>query len=76
MKIVLKQFSHNQDTSSIWPIDGTLKITTTPGQDGSRNNGNKGVLQMPQRSRTGSYSQKQSSVITRPLIEVVVVLGS
>ena len=30
--------------SSIWPIDGTLTGTTTLGQSGSGNNGNKGVL--------------------------------
>ena len=29
---------------SIWPIDETLKGTTTPGQSGPENNGNEGVF--------------------------------
>ena len=32
---------------SIQPIDGTLTITTTPGQSGPRNNGNESVLHIP-----------------------------
>ena len=38
--------------SSTWPIDGTLLGTTTPEQSGPRSNGNEGVLQIPQSSRT------------------------
>ena len=37
---------------SIWPIDGTLTGTTTPGQSGTGSNGNKRVLHSPQSSRT------------------------
>ena len=36
---------------SILPINGTLTDTTTPGQSGSRGNGNEGVQQV---SRTGA----------------------
>ena len=34
--------------SSIQPIDGTLSGITTPGQSGLGNNGNEGVLDIPQ----------------------------
>ena len=34
--------------SSIWPIDGTLSVATTPGQSWLGNNGNEGVLRIPQ----------------------------
>ena len=37
---------------SIWLIDGTLTGTTTLGQSGPGNNGNKGVLHILQSSRT------------------------
>ena len=34
--------------SSIWPIDRTLSVTTTPGQCESVSNGNEGVVHIPQ----------------------------
>ena len=33
---------------SIWPIDRTLSVATTPGQIGPGSNGNEGVLYIPQ----------------------------
>ena len=42
--------------NSVWPIDGTLTRTTTPGQSGARGNGNKGVLHIPQSSRARASS--------------------
>ena len=54
VKIVLFQvirFSVSTQFSSIWPIDRTLSGTTTPDQNGSGNDGNKGVLRIPQNSR-------------------------
>ena len=38
------QFSHTQDTISIWPIDGTQTATTTPGQSKAGSNGKEWVL--------------------------------
>ena len=38
--------------SSIWPIDGILKDTTTLVQSGPGCNGNEGALHIPKRSRT------------------------
>ena len=38
--------------SSTWPIDGTLIGTTTPGQSKSASNCHKGILHIPQSSRT------------------------
>ena len=32
----------------IWPIDGALTGTTTPGQSGTESNGNKVILYIPQ----------------------------
>ena len=40
----------------IWPIDGTLTGTTTLGQSGPKSNGNEGVLQLPQSSKTGTLA--------------------
>ena len=40
--------------SSIWPLDGTLTSSTTPGESGPESNGNKGVLYIPQSSRIGA----------------------
>ena len=39
---------------SIQPIDGTLTGTTTPGQSVPGSNGDEGVLNIPQTSRTGT----------------------
>ena len=39
---------------SIWPIDGSLTGTTTPGQNEPRSNGNEVVFHIPQSSRTGA----------------------
>ena len=36
---------------SIWPIDGTLRGTSNPGQSGPGINGNEGVLHIPQSFR-------------------------
>ena len=44
-------FAHRLN-SSIWSIDGTLTNTTTPGQSGPGINGNEGVLQISQSSKT------------------------
>ena len=44
--------------SSIWPIDRTLSGATTLGQSGPGNDGNKGVLHVPQ---TSSISEASSS---------------
>ena len=41
---------------SIWPIDGTLKGTTTLGQSGPGSNGNEDVLYILQISKTGTSS--------------------
>ena len=38
--------------SSIWPIDGTLTVTTNQDQSGPGSNSNKEVLPIPQSSRT------------------------
>ena len=43
--------------SSIWPIDRTLSGATTPGLNGSGNDGNKGVLHIPQSSNVTEASQ-------------------
>ena len=40
--------------SSIGPIDGILTSTTTPGLSEPENNGNEGLLYIPQRSKTGA----------------------
>ena len=42
--------------SSIRPIDRPISDATTPGQNGSGSNGNKGVLHISQSSRTGASS--------------------
>ena len=39
----------------IWPVDGILTGTTTPGQSGTGSNGNEDVLYIPASSRTGVY---------------------
>ena len=39
---------------SLWPIDGTLTGTSTPGQSESGNNDNDGVFQIHQSSQTGA----------------------
>ena len=44
------QFTISMLFSSIWPIDWTLSGATTPGQSVPGNNGNKGVLHIPQSS--------------------------
>ena len=44
------QFNTSTLFSSIWPMDRTLLDVTTPGQSGSGNDGNEGVLCIPQSS--------------------------
>ena len=44
------QFSIRTQFSSIWPLDRTLLDVTTPGQSRPGNNGNEGVLGIPQSS--------------------------
>ena len=39
---------------SLWPIDRTLSSATTSGQSGPGNNGNEGVLYIPQISKSGA----------------------
>ena len=39
--------------SSIWPVDGNLTDTNTPGQSKPGSKGNEGVLDTPEISRTG-----------------------
>ena len=36
----------------MWPIDGTLTGTTTPGQSEPESNGNEGLLHIPQSFNT------------------------
>ena len=51
------QFSISTQFGSIWPIDRTLSDITTLGQCGPGNDGNEGVLHIPQRSSiTGTSS--------------------
>ena len=45
---------HTQDTTSIWPIDGTRTGTTTPGHSGPGSNGIESVFHILQSSRTGA----------------------
>ena len=54
-----KQFSLAQvQFSSIWPIDRTLSVATTPNHCGPGNNGNEGALRIPQYSSiTGASYQ-------------------
>ena len=40
---------------SIWPIDGTLTGTTTPGQSGSESNDNEVVFHTCLNSKTGAW---------------------
>ena len=42
--------------NSIWPIDRTLSGAATLGNNGPENNGNDGVLHIPQTSKTGASS--------------------
>ena len=42
------QFSFSTQCNSIWPINTTQSGATTPGQSGPGNDGNKGVLHIPQ----------------------------
>ena len=43
--------------SSIWPINGNLTDTTTPGQSGPKSKGNEGVLHIPQASGLKPHHQ-------------------
>ena len=43
-------------SSSIWPIVGTLTDTPTLGQSEPGSNGNKGILHIPQNSKTEASS--------------------
>ena len=42
------QFSISTQFSSIWPMDRTLSVATTPGQSWPGSDGNEGVLRIPQ----------------------------
>ena len=53
--------------SYIWPIDGTLTGTTTPGQGRPKSNGNEGVLHIPKTLGMKFHYQMQFSVISRTL---------
>ena len=44
------QFTICSHFFSIWPIDGSISVATTPGQSGSGNHGKEGVLHIPQSS--------------------------
>ena len=44
------RFGTNTQFSSIWPIERSQSGATTPGQSGSGNNDNEGVLRIPQSS--------------------------
>ena len=57
--------------SCIWPIDGTLTSTTTPGLCGPGSNANKGVLHIPQSSRTAALP---SDAISTTLVGEVLPL--
>ena len=50
VQIQLIQFSICMKFSSIQPIDGTLSVATIPGQNTPRNNGDEGMLNIPQSS--------------------------
>ena len=53
--------------SSIYPIDGILTGTTSPGLSGTGSNSNEGVLHIPQISRTRASScilHSQSTELT------------
>ena len=45
-----REISISTQVSSIWPVDRTLSRATSPGQSGPGNNGNEGVLRIPQSS--------------------------
>ena len=46
--------SIENDLIFVWLVDGTLTGTTTPGQREPRNNGNEGVLHIPEGFRAGA----------------------
>ena len=50
---------------SVWPIDRTQTGTTTPGQSGSGNNGNEGVLHILQTPEQEPHYQMQFNVLLR-----------
>ena len=50
------QFSISTPFSCIWPIDRTLSSATTSGQSGRGNDGNKGVISVPQISSISGAS--------------------
>ena len=50
------QFCVSMQFSSIWPIDRALPGATTPGQSGSRSDGNKGVLRIPRTSPSDCFA--------------------
>ena len=50
---------------SIWPIDGTLMSTTTPGYSGPGSNGNGGVFHILQSSGIGASPADAFSIIPR-----------
>ena len=54
---IVKSLVKKKLNSSIWPIDETQTVYyTTPVQSGPGSNGNEGVLNIPQSSRTGVSS--------------------
>ena len=65
VKIVLFQtiqFTISTQFSSVWPIDRTLSGANTPAQIGPVNNGNEGVLHIPQSSSITGTSPSDSLV--------------
>ena len=49
---MVKCFKNNKWLNRfIWPIDGILTSTNTPGQSGTGSNGNEEILQIPQSSK-------------------------
>ena len=73
IKTALFQFSISTQFSSIWPINKTLSNATTLGQSEPGNNGNEGVLRIPQSSCiTGTWPS--DSVISKILLGGVLPL--
>ena len=50
----------NRPSSSIWPRNGTLIVTTTPGQSELENYGNEGILHIPKIQTLEPHHQMQS----------------
>ena len=58
------QFSISTQFSSIWPIDRTLSVATTPGQRGPGSNGNKGVFRNPQNASITEASTSSDCLVS------------